>query len=94
MSVTRWISDLFNCRIHIRNLLTMFTFHLHELYLQAADQEFDLPVKKKSDICTIMYTSGTTGDPKGVLISNASIICLIAGVDRLLSSQNEEVRCS
>jgi acyl-CoA synthetase (AMP-forming)/AMP-acid ligase II len=63
-------------------------------YLQAADQEFDLPVKEKSDICTIMYTSGTTGDPKGVLISNASIICLIAGVDRLLSSQNEEVRCS
>jgi len=28
----------------------------------AADQEFDLPVKEKSDICTIMYTSGTTGD--------------------------------
>lgn len=64
------------------------------LYLQAADQEFDLPVKEKTDICTIMYTSGTTGDPKGVLISNASIICLIAGVDRLLNCVNEEVRCS
>ncbi|KAM3350276.1 hypothetical protein ACQJBY_022824 [Aegilops geniculata] len=38
-----------------------------------------------------MYTSGTTGDPKGVLISNASIICLIAGVDRLLNSVNERL---
>ena len=61
-------------------------------YLQAGDQEFDLPVNQRTDICTIMYTSGTTGDPKGVLISNASIICLIAGVDRLLNSVNERVR--
>lgn len=46
---------------------------------------------KKSDICTIMYTSGTTGDPKGVLISNNSIITLIAGVKKLLQSVNEQV---
>ncbi|KAM3331415.1 hypothetical protein ACQJBY_027418 [Aegilops geniculata] len=57
----------------------------------AGDQEFDLPVNQRTDICTIMYTSGTTGDPKGVLISNASIICLIAGVDRLLNSVNERL---
>uniref|UniRef100_A0ACD5VFD4 Uncharacterized protein n=1 Tax=Avena sativa TaxID=4498 RepID=A0ACD5VFD4_AVESA len=57
----------------------------------AGDQEFDLPVKQSTDICTIMYTSGTTGDPKGVLISNVSIISLIAGVDRLLNSVNERL---
>ncbi|KAK9145435.1 hypothetical protein Sjap_005338 [Stephania japonica] len=55
------------------------------------NKQFDLPVKKKTDICTIMYTSGTTGDPKGVLISNNSIITLIAGVKRLLQSVNEEL---
>lgn len=38
-----------------------------------------------------MYTSGTTGDPKGVMISNKSIISLIAGVQRLLECVNEEV---
>ncbi|KAF2313448.1 hypothetical protein GH714_011056 [Hevea brasiliensis] len=55
------------------------------------DKHYDLPVKKKSDICTIMYTSGTTGDPKGVLISNDSIVTIIAGVKRLLESVNEQL---
>lgn len=59
--------------------------------MQGEGKQFDLPVKKKSDICTIMYTSGTTGDPKGVLISNDSIIALLAGVKRLLESVNEKV---
>uniref|UniRef100_A0A7N1A5R4 Long-chain-fatty-acid--CoA ligase n=1 Tax=Kalanchoe fedtschenkoi TaxID=63787 RepID=A0A7N1A5R4_KALFE len=54
-------------------------------------KQFDLPATKKSDICTIMYTSGTTGDPKGVLISNESIVTLIAGVRRLLQSVNESL---
>ncbi|GMP96640.1 hypothetical protein CsSME_00045183 [Camellia sinensis var. sinensis] len=36
-----------------------------------------------------MYTSGTTGDPKGVLISNNSIGTLIAGVRCLLGSVHE-----
>uniref|UniRef100_A0A5B6Z4B6 Long-chain-fatty-acid--CoA ligase n=1 Tax=Davidia involucrata TaxID=16924 RepID=A0A5B6Z4B6_DAVIN len=60
-----------------------------EFLLLGVDKQFDLPVKRKGDICTIMYTSGTTGDPKGVMISNNSIVTLIAGVKRLLESVNE-----
>ncbi|KAL6556441.1 Long chain acyl-CoA synthetase 4 [Orobanche gracilis] len=52
------------------------------------NKHYNLPEKTKSDICTIMYTSGTTGDPKGVMISNNSIVTLIAGVNRLLGSVN------
>ncbi|XP_059441939.1 long chain acyl-CoA synthetase 4 [Corylus avellana] len=59
-------------------------------FLQLGDgKQFDLPVKKKSDVCTIMYTSGTTGDPKGVMISNDSIIDLLSGVKCLLDSVKE-----
>ena len=61
------------------------------LHLQGGSQQLDLPKNEKTDICTIMYTSGTTGDPKGVMISNESIITLIAGVDRLLDCMNEKV---
>ncbi|KAF7138949.1 hypothetical protein RHSIM_Rhsim07G0082500 [Rhododendron simsii] len=60
-----------------------------EFLLLGDNNQHDLPVKKKSDICTIMYTSGTTGDPKGVMISNNSIVTLIAGVKCLLESVNE-----
>lgn len=59
--------------------------------MQGENKHFDLPVKKKTDICTIMYTSGTTGDPKGVMISNNNIVTLIAGVQCLLHNCNESV---
>ncbi|XP_073131701.1 long chain acyl-CoA synthetase 4-like [Henckelia pumila] len=59
-----------------------------------ANKHYDLPVKKKTDICTIMYTSGTTGDPKGVMISNNSIVAMIAGVQHLLKSVNEALTVS
>ncbi|KAI4372100.1 hypothetical protein MLD38_010379 [Melastoma candidum] len=66
--------------------------HAWEDFLKLGDNEnYDLPEKNKSDICTIMYTSGTTGDPKGVMISNESILAIIAGVKSLLSSVNESL---
>ncbi|KAK4729369.1 hypothetical protein R3W88_022357 [Solanum pinnatisectum] len=59
-------------------------------FLQVGSKnQYDLPLKEKKDICTIMYTSGTTGEPKGVMISNNSIVTLIAGVKRFLESVNE-----
>ncbi|KAL0794079.1 hypothetical protein Bca101_065456 [Brassica carinata] len=53
-------------------------------------KHYELPEKKRSDICTIMYTSGT-GDPKGVLLTNESIIYLLEGVKKLLKTINEEL---
>ena len=58
---------------------------------QGENKQYELPAKTKEDICTIMYTSGTTGDPKGVLISNDSIVTHIAGVRSLLESVKESV---
>ncbi|XP_042442444.1 long chain acyl-CoA synthetase 4-like [Zingiber officinale] len=66
-------------------------FEWDEFLLLGHDKQFDLPTKKKDDVCTIMYTSGTTGDPKGVLISNKSIISLISGVDLFLLCVNEQL---
>ncbi|XP_052192582.1 long chain acyl-CoA synthetase 4-like isoform X2 [Diospyros lotus] len=60
-------------------------------FLQLGKHEnFVLPMKKKEDLCTIMYTSGTTGDPKGVMISNESILSILSGVNHSLESMNEE----
>ncbi|KAF8410610.1 hypothetical protein HHK36_003142 [Tetracentron sinense] len=46
--------------------------------------DYKLPQKDKSDICTIMYTSGTTGDPKGVLLTNENIMAEVLSTDQLL----------
>ncbi|XP_042059981.1 long chain acyl-CoA synthetase 4-like [Salvia splendens] len=61
-----------------------------EFLLLGKRKKYDIPMKKKTDICTIMYTSGTTGDPKGVMISNESILSIISGVNHHLESMNEE----
>ncbi|XP_071716378.1 long chain acyl-CoA synthetase 1-like isoform X2 [Rutidosis leptorrhynchoides] len=41
----------------------------------------ELQTPKQSDICTIMYTSGTSGDPKGVILTHENAITNIRGVD-------------
>jgi long-subunit acyl-CoA synthetase (AMP-forming) len=43
------------------------------------------------DLSTIMYTSSTTREPNGVLLTHISILCTIAGLAHYLKSLNEVV---
>lgn len=40
------------------------------------------------DICTIMYTSGTTGDPKGVLLTHASVVACVESLKAFMADNN------
>ena len=46
----------------------------YEALLQAADSEFDFPDFDENTIATTFYTSGTTGDPKGVFFSHRQLV--------------------
>lgn len=43
------------------------------------------------DICTIMYTSGTSGDPKGVVLTHENVVALVRGLDIFLEQFEDKV---
>ena len=57
-----------------------------DLVLAAQDYDvknYNKPAVKQEDIIEIMYTSGTTGDPKGVILTHLNLITNINGLDNI-----------
>ena len=54
--------------------------------------DHELPARQRTDTCTIMYTSGTTGEPKGVILSNGSFIGEVLSMHQLLVETDKPVR--
>ncbi|KAK1554572.1 hypothetical protein Q3G72_033626 [Acer saccharum] len=54
-------------------------------FLDLGSLNCELPPKQKTDICTIMYTSGTTGEPKGVILTNEAMMAECSEEDTYFS---------
>ncbi|KAF9426533.1 long-chain fatty acid-CoA ligase [Entomortierella beljakovae] len=60
-------------------------YTLEELKQLGADNPVKPVPPKPEDLACIMYTSGSTGNPKGVLLTHANLIGAIGGVNNLLT---------
>ncbi|GLT64906.1 hypothetical protein SLA2020_373690 [Shorea laevis] len=43
------------------------------------------------NICTIMYTSGTSGDPKGVVLTHETVAAFVCGIDLFLEQFDDKM---
>ncbi|PWA84102.1 AMP-dependent synthetase and ligase family protein [Artemisia annua] len=57
------------------------SFSWNEFLHMGSEHPSELQTPQATDICMIMYTSGTNGDPKGVILTHENAITNISGID-------------
>jgi len=55
-------------------------YSFEELKSLGASSPAESVPPKSEELCTIMYTSGTTGDPKGVMLTHKAVLAGVANI--------------
>lgn len=88
------VSDQLSKKIEIqeKNLLIFVEKDLQLRQPPAETVSINIPSKEENDLAIILYTSGTTGLPKGVMLSSKNILVnAIQGASRLSIADDERI---
>ena len=58
----------------------------YEEYIESGDENYEWPAMDDDAACGLCYTSGTTGNPKGVMLSHGGILSNCEGAQEILNS--------
>jgi len=75
----------------LKSLKGIKSFSFPELVAVGAKAPKSGTRAKPTDTATIMYTSGTTGNPKGVILLQSTLVSEISGVSAMLTAVNVDI---
>ncbi|KAL8527175.1 hypothetical protein ACS0TY_005158 [Phlomoides rotata] len=67
------------------------TYSMTEFLNMGKQNPHDISPPEPSSTCTIMYTSGTSGDPKGVILTHENATTNIGGIDRFMEQFEDKM---
>ncbi|CEF59893.2 AMP-dependent synthetase/ligase domain-containing protein [Strongyloides ratti] len=75
----------------LKNKFTICEFFDSFIYSQKDSTQPIISNCKEDDVCLIMYTSGSVGIPKGVMLTHKNVIAAVVGLSNVIKASDKDI---